>query len=75
MKSQSIRVGLESWNFCNEVGQEAPNMGSPRAADCADLYCPLITGISHYSGNPCYCGNPTVGCFYGLHLLAHFILH
>ncbi|RWR90330.1 hypothetical protein CKAN_01942100 [Cinnamomum micranthum f. kanehirae] len=43
MKSQCIRVGLESWNFCNEVGQEAPNMGSPRAADCADLYCPLIT--------------------------------
>ncbi|XP_077231599.1 uncharacterized protein LOC143864707 [Tasmannia lanceolata] len=43
MKSQNIRVALEAWNFCNEVGQEALNMGSPRLADCADLYCPLIT--------------------------------
>ncbi|KAJ4966462.1 hypothetical protein NE237_018311 [Protea cynaroides] len=42
MKNANIRVGLEAWNFCNEVGQEAPNMGSPRLADCADLYCPLI---------------------------------
>ena len=24
---------------------EAPNMGSPRLADCADLCCPLIIGI------------------------------
>ncbi|XP_058097655.1 uncharacterized protein LOC131242792 [Magnolia sinica] len=53
MKSQNIRVALESWNFCNEVGQEVQNMGSPRAADCADLYCPLIADPlgSHHHGN------------------------
>ncbi|KAL4184037.1 hypothetical protein AMTRI_Chr11g158020 [Amborella trichopoda] len=39
MRSKNIRVALESWNFCNEVGQENPKMGSPRLADCADLDC------------------------------------
>lgn len=39
MKSSNVRVGLEAWNFCNEVGEEAPGMGSPRMADCADLHC------------------------------------
>ncbi|PRQ20647.1 hypothetical protein RchiOBHm_Chr7g0230431 [Rosa chinensis] len=43
MKNPNVRVALEAWNFCNEVGTEAPNMGSPRLADCADLSCPLIT--------------------------------
>ncbi|KAL3641464.1 hypothetical protein CASFOL_016432 [Castilleja foliolosa] len=43
MRSPNPRFGLEAWNFCNEVGMEAPNMGSPRMADCADLYCPTIT--------------------------------
>ncbi|KDP24401.1 hypothetical protein JCGZ_26607 [Jatropha curcas] len=43
MKSPNVRVALEAWNFCNEVGSEAPNMGSPRLADCADLYCPSIS--------------------------------
>ncbi|KAK7823802.1 hypothetical protein CFP56_035048 [Quercus suber] len=37
---------IEVWNFCNEVGMEAPNMGSPRLADCVDLCCPLIIGIN-----------------------------
>ena len=45
MKSPNVRIGLEAWNFCNEVGAEAPQMGSPRMADCADLYCPLISGL------------------------------
>lgn len=40
MKNPNSRFALEAWNFCNEVGEEAPNMGSPRLADCADLYCP-----------------------------------
>lgn len=40
MRSPNVRVALEAWNFCNEVGEEAPGMGSPRLADCADLYCP-----------------------------------
>lgn len=45
MKSANVRVALEAWNFCNEVGFEAPGMGSPRLADCADLFCSsLITG-------------------------------
>ncbi|KAF4373160.1 hypothetical protein F8388_019342 [Cannabis sativa] len=39
MKSPNVRVGLEAWNFCNEVGAEAPGMGSPRMADCADFNC------------------------------------
>ncbi|KAH9603771.1 hypothetical protein KSS87_018797 [Heliosperma pusillum] len=38
MRRDSLRVAFESWNFCNEVGQETPGMGSPRAADCFDLY-------------------------------------
>ncbi|XP_071741396.1 uncharacterized protein [Rutidosis leptorrhynchoides] len=37
MKRDGLRVGFEAWNFCNEVGVEAPSMGSPRAADCFDL--------------------------------------
>lgn len=45
MKSPNSRFALESWNFCNEVGSEAPEMGSPRYADCADMFCPLITGM------------------------------
>ncbi|KAK6803943.1 hypothetical protein RDI58_001727 [Solanum bulbocastanum] len=37
MRRDGLRVGLEAWNFCNEVGEEVPGMGSPRAADCFDL--------------------------------------
>ncbi|XP_022949175.1 uncharacterized protein LOC111452605 [Cucurbita moschata] len=37
MKNPNVRVALEAWNSCNEVGAEAPTMGSPRLADCADL--------------------------------------
>lgn len=38
MERDGLRVGFEAWNFCNEVGkEEAPSMGSPRAADCFDL--------------------------------------
>ncbi|GMN52197.1 hypothetical protein TIFTF001_021345 [Ficus carica] len=37
MRRDELRVGFEAWNFCNEVSQEAPLMGSPRAADCFDL--------------------------------------
>lgn len=43
MKNPNVRVALEAWNFCNEVGFEAPSMGSPRLADCADLYCPVTS--------------------------------
>ncbi|XP_058221414.1 uncharacterized protein LOC131331469 [Rhododendron vialii] len=37
MRRDSLRVAIEAWNQCNEVGEEAPNMGSPRAADCFDV--------------------------------------
>lgn len=37
MRRDGLRVGFEAWNFCNEVGEEASGMGSPRAADCFDL--------------------------------------
>lgn len=37
MTKDGLRVAFEAWNFCNEVGKEAPAMGSPRAADCFDL--------------------------------------
>lgn len=36
MRRDGLRVAFEAWNFCNEVGSEAHNMGSPRAADCFD---------------------------------------
>lgn len=38
MRQDGLRLGIEAWNQCNEVGEEAPNMGSPRAADCFDVY-------------------------------------
>ncbi|KAJ7977739.1 Serine/threonine protein kinase [Quillaja saponaria] len=41
MQRDGLRVAFEAWNFCNEVGQEAPDMGSPRAADCFDFSKPL----------------------------------
>ncbi|OWM79730.1 uncharacterized protein LOC116205068 isoform X2 [Punica granatum] len=38
MRRDGLRVAFEAWNFCNEVGkEEAPGMGSPRAADCFDV--------------------------------------
>lgn len=37
MKRDGLRIAFEAWNFCNEVGEEAPGMGSPRAADCFDV--------------------------------------
>ncbi|CAN1236372.1 hypothetical protein LINGRAPRIM_LOCUS1684 [Linum grandiflorum] len=43
MKRNGLRVAFEAWNFCNEVGEEAPLMGSPRAADCFDLRTDLVT--------------------------------
>lgn len=37
MKRDGLRVAIEAWNQCNEVGEEVPLMGSPRHADCFDL--------------------------------------
>ncbi|XP_057793693.1 uncharacterized protein LOC131010262 [Salvia miltiorrhiza] len=49
MKNPNSRFAFEAWNFCNEVGVEAPNMGSPRMADCADQNCPKIADDSSSS--------------------------
>lgn len=38
MRRDGLRLAIEAWNQCNEVGEETPNMGSPRAADCFDVY-------------------------------------
>ncbi|VFQ59553.1 unnamed protein product [Cuscuta campestris] len=37
MSRDALRVAFEAWNFCNEVGEEAAGIGSPRAADCFNL--------------------------------------
>ncbi|PIN06691.1 hypothetical protein CDL12_20754 [Handroanthus impetiginosus] len=57
MKRDGLRLAIEAWNQCNEVGEEAPNMGSPRAADCFDIYkaapkqgenqCPLCNSMPY----------------------------
>lgn len=47
MRRDALRLAIESWNQCNEVGEETPGMGSPRAADCFDLYKPH----QHHRGN------------------------
>lgn len=58
MKRDGLRVAFEAWNFCNEVGLEAPHMGSPRAADCFDVstsklsfFFPLPPLFSHVSSS------------------------
>lgn len=50
MKRDGLRVALEAWNFCNEVGHEVPGMGSPRVADCFD-----VERISDSSGLISFC--------------------
>ncbi|KAA3462387.1 ATP synthase subunit delta, chloroplastic [Gossypium australe] len=37
MKRDGLRIAFEAWNNCNGVAHEAPDMGSPRAADCFDV--------------------------------------
>ncbi|KAK9269283.1 hypothetical protein L1049_001053 [Liquidambar formosana] len=37
MRRDGLRVAIEAWNQCNEVGEEVPYMGSPRMADCFDV--------------------------------------
>lgn len=49
MRRDGLRVAWEAWNFCNEVGREAPGMGSPRGADCFDL----DTSVDEH-GQPAY---------------------
>uniref|UniRef100_A0A1J3G9W4 DUF7705 domain-containing protein n=1 Tax=Noccaea caerulescens TaxID=107243 RepID=A0A1J3G9W4_NOCCA len=51
MKRDGLRVAFEAWNFCNEVGFEAPHMGSPRAADCFDISSKPNKSIRKYQSN------------------------
>ena len=44
MRRDGLRVAIESWNQCNEVGEEAPKMGSPRMADCFDVDTSVAPG-------------------------------
>lgn len=37
MKRDGLRIAFEAWNNCNGVAHEAPDTGSPRAADCFDV--------------------------------------
>ncbi|PIA42106.1 hypothetical protein AQUCO_02100160v1 [Aquilegia coerulea] len=45
MQRDALRVAIEAWNQCNEVGDETPGMGSPRAADCFDIYQHSSQGV------------------------------
>ena len=38
MRRDGLRLAIEAWNQCNEVGEEVPHMRSPRTADCFDIY-------------------------------------
>ncbi|WCJ44278.1 hypothetical protein M5689_024954 [Euphorbia peplus] len=57
MMNPNVRVALEAWNFCNEVGFQAPNMPSPRLADCADFSCHSTSDSLRYNffGNTSKC--------------------
>lgn len=48
MRRDGLRVAIESWNQCNEVGEEAINMGSPRMADCFDIDHSTAPGETFY---------------------------
>lgn len=44
MRSESLRIAVEGWNFCNRAGsveswKDGVVLPSPRYADCADVVC------------------------------------
>lgn len=53
MRRDGLRVAIEAWNQCNEVGEEAPDMGSPRQADCFDLKPHDSTATSFLDSSAC----------------------
>ncbi|KAG6784977.1 hypothetical protein POTOM_010691 [Populus tomentosa] len=61
MRRDGLRVAFEAWNFCNEVGQEAPGMGSPRAADCFDLSSSFLKHKVSEADNKLGVGQPFPG--------------
>ncbi|XVF25599.1 hypothetical protein REPUB_Repub13aG0225800 [Reevesia pubescens] len=38
MRKDGLRLAIEAWNQCNEVGEKVPHVGSLRAAECFDIY-------------------------------------
>ncbi|KAG7570774.1 hypothetical protein ISN45_Aa04g033220 [Arabidopsis thaliana x Arabidopsis arenosa] len=60
MRRDGLRVAFEAWNFCNEVGFEAPHMGSPRAADCFDVSSKYIKAYIKSQSNNTTSGSSLV---------------
>ncbi|GAB4827175.1 hypothetical protein Ancab_034065 [Ancistrocladus abbreviatus] len=58
MRRDGLRVAIEAWNQCNEVGEEAPGMGSPRAADCFDIYKATLPNPTDAGREKCSCSSP-----------------
>ncbi|KAM1344002.1 hypothetical protein PS2_008042 [Malus domestica] len=50
MRNPNVRVALEAWNFCNEVGSEASGMGSPRLADKKGDSSPAVSARKRVVG-------------------------
>ncbi|XVF79125.1 hypothetical protein PTKIN_Ptkin14bG0194500 [Pterospermum kingtungense] len=46
MRRDNLRVAIESWNQCNEVGEEVSDIGSPRMADCFDIDNATSSGMT-----------------------------
>ncbi|KAG9459961.1 hypothetical protein H6P81_004469 [Aristolochia fimbriata] len=61
MRRDGLRVAFEGWNFCNEVGGEAPGMGSPRAADCFDYSSSSLNHLVSEDDNKLGVGKPFPG--------------
>ncbi|BFG23774.1 hypothetical protein CerSpe_100480 [Prunus speciosa] len=65
MRRDELRVALEAWNFCNEVGAEAPGMGSPRVADCFNLTSSSLRHGVSKEDNKLGVGTPFPGISHG----------
>lgn len=55
MREERVRVALESWNFCNRVGDEGLKMPSPRLADCSQIVCSSSSSSTLQQQNPGSC--------------------
>nr|DAD43860.1 TPA_asm: hypothetical protein HUJ06_002090 [Nelumbo nucifera]DAD43869.1 TPA_asm: hypothetical protein HUJ06_002099 [Nelumbo nucifera] len=70
MRNSNLRLAIDSWNYCNKVGSEAPKMGSPAAADCFDVH-PKTFSVRHRvteADNRLSVGKPFPSSFRGQHL-------
>lgn len=53
MREERVRVALESWNFCNRVGDEGLKMPSPRLADCSQIVCSSSSALQQQNPGSC----------------------